>query len=64
MITRKYDRAAPNGTGPYKVGGNYAASLASGEIAHDKGYSAVLYLDSREKKYIDECGPAKFGIFI
>lgn len=60
MITRKYDRAAPNGTGPYKVGGNYAASLASGEIAHDKGYSAVLYLDSREKKYIDECGPANF----
>lgn len=60
MITRKYDRAAPNGTGPYKVGGNYAASLASGEIAHDKGYSAVLYLDSCEKKYIDECGPANF----
>ena len=60
MITRKYDRAAPNGTGPYKVGENYAASLASGEIAHDKGYSAVLYLDSREKKYIDECGPANF----
>jgi branched-chain amino acid aminotransferase len=60
MITRKYDRAAPNGTGPYKVGGNYAASLASGKIAKEKGYSAVLYLDSREKKYIDECGPANF----
>ena len=24
------------------------------------GYSAVLYLDSREKKFIDECGPANF----
>lgn len=60
MITREYDRAAPNGTGNIKVGGNYAASLRSGQIAHDKGYSAVLYLDSREKKYIDECGPANF----
>lgn len=60
MITRQYDRAAPNGTGHIKVGGNYAASLRSGSIAREKGYSAVLYLDSKEKKYIDECGPANF----
>lgn len=60
MITREYDRAAPNGTGNIKIGGNYAASLRSGKIAKEKGYSAVLYLDSKEKKYIDECGPANF----
>ena len=60
VILRKYDRAAPQGTGTIKVGGNYAASLVAGGIAHDKGYSAVLYLDSKEKKYIDECGPANF----
>jgi branched-chain amino acid aminotransferase len=59
-IYREYDRAAPLGTGTYKVGGNYAASLAAGEIAHAHGYSAVLYLDAKEKKYIDECGPANF----
>jgi branched-chain amino acid aminotransferase len=59
-ILRTYDRAAPQGTGTIKVGGNYAASLVAGEIAHKKGYSAVLYLDSKEKKYIDECGPANF----
>ena len=46
--------------GRYKVGGNYAASLVSGEKAHAMGYSAVLYLDAKEKKYIDECGPANF----
>lgn len=62
MISRKYDRAAPNGTGHIKVGGNYAASLVAGHLAHDKGYSSVLYLDSREKKYIDECGPANFFV--
>jgi branched-chain amino acid aminotransferase len=59
-ILRGYDRAAPLGTGTVKVGGNYAASLVAGEIAHSKGYSAVLYLDAKEKKYIDECGPANF----
>lgn len=60
VIMREYDRAAPLGTGTFKVGGNYAASLRSGEKAHEMGYSAVLYLDAREKKYIDECGPANF----
>lgn len=59
-ILRQYDRAAPLGTGTYKVGGNYAASLVAGEKAHETGYSAVLYLDAKEKKYIDECGPANF----
>jgi branched-chain amino acid aminotransferase len=60
VIYREYDRAAPLGTGTYKVGGNYAASLASGQRAHENGYSAVLYLDAKEKKYLDECGPANF----
>ncbi len=59
-IFREYDRAAPLGTGTYKIGGNYAASLVPGDKAHQMGYSAALYLDAREKKYIDECGPANF----
>ena len=60
VIYREYDRAAPLGTGKIKVGGNYAASMVSGQRAHQEGFSAVLYLDAREKKYIDECGPANF----
>ena len=60
MICRDYDRAATLGTGNIKVGGNYAASLASLEIAHNKGYSTALYLDAKEKIYLDECGPANF----
>lgn len=59
-IMREYDRVAPKGTGRWKVGGNYAASLTAGERAHEMGYSAVLYLDPQEKKYLDECGPANF----
>lgn len=60
VILRGYDRAAPLGTGTIKVGGNYAASLAPGHKAHEMGYSAVLFLDAKEKKYLDECGPANF----
>lgn len=60
VIIRQYDRSAPLGTGRYKIGGNYAASLAANKIAHDAGYASEFYLDAKEKKYIDECGAANF----
>ena len=60
VITRGYDRSAPLGTGCYKVGGNYAASLKANQWAHEQGYSCEFYLDAKEKKYIDECGAANF----
>ena len=59
-VDREQDRAAPRGTGDVKVGGNYAASLLSGENAHKLGYSNVMYLDAAEHKYIEECGAANF----
>ena len=60
VIIRDYDRSAPLGTGTYKVGGNYAASLKANHIAHQKGYACEFYLDAKEKKYMDECGAANF----
>jgi branched-chain amino acid aminotransferase len=60
VICRDHDRAAPMGTGHLKVGGNYAASMSSIADAHEKGYATAMYLDAKEKKYIDECGPANF----
>ena len=60
VITRAYDRSAPLGTGVYKVGGNYAASLRANQEAHEAGYACEFYLDAKEKKYIDECGAANF----
>lgn len=59
-ISRDHDRAAPLGTGQFKVGGNYAASLSASVEASQAGYSSVLFLDAKEKKYIDEAGPANF----
>jgi branched-chain amino acid aminotransferase len=60
LICRDVDRAAPLGTGIYKVGGNYAASMRAIIAARDGGYSNTIFLDAKEKKYIDECGPANF----
>lgn len=60
QIARDYDRAAPHGTGTFKVGGNYAASMQALRRGKEEGYSSVLFLDAKEKKYIDECGPANF----
>ncbi len=60
MIDRDHDRAAPRGTGHVKAGGNYASSLCSMQEAHKLGFPGVLYLDAKEKRYLDECGAANF----
>jgi branched-chain amino acid aminotransferase len=60
LICRDVDRAAPKGTGIFKVGGNYAASMRALIAAKQGGYASAIFLDAREKKYIDECGPANF----
>lgn len=60
QIVRDYDRAAPQGTGAIKVGGNYAGGLKPTERAKAEGYPAVLFLEAKENKYIDEAGPANF----
>lgn len=59
-VERSSDRAAPLGTGNVKVGGNYASSLTGIVKAHDAGYSSPMYLDAREKLYIEEIGAANF----
>lgn len=60
QIINDYDRAAPLGTGHIKVGGNYAGSLFAMERAKAEGYASVIFLEAKEKKYIDEAGPANF----
>ena len=60
VIARNHDRAAMYGTGRFKVGGNYAASLYALNIAHQQGYSAVLHLDPAEHMFIDEFNSSNF----
>ena len=52
----EYVRAAPGGTGAAKCGGNYAASLAAQGQAHKDGFDQVVWLDGRERKFIEEMG--------
>ena len=59
IVNRHVDRAAPLGTGQFKVGGNYAASFRATEAAHAKGYDC-LFLDAKYHRYIDECSAANF----
>jgi branched-chain amino acid aminotransferase len=60
LIAEDVDRAAPLGLGDVKVGGNYAAGIRGTMAARRQGFVDVLYLDAKEKKYIDECAPANF----
>ena len=55
-IEDDYVRAVKGGIGEAKTGGNYVASLAAQEKAHEEGYSQVLWLDGKERKYIEEVG--------
>lgn len=60
FIVSDYDRAAPNGTGGVKVGGNYAASLLPHQIAVEKQFADAIYLDPKTHTKIEEVGAANF----
>ena len=60
QLIRDFDRAAPQGTGSIKVGGNYAASLRAGQRAQKEGFATAIFADAKTKMYIDEAGPANF----
>jgi len=56
------DRAAPSGTGNYKIGANYAGGLLATRLAQELGANEALFLDAREKRYIDEAGSANIVV--
>lgn len=60
VIPGDFDRAAPKGSGSYKVGANYAATFRPYKIAHDQGYTELLFLDSKTRRFIDEFGSSNF----
>ena len=60
FVITDYDRAAPNGTGGVKVGGNYAASLLAHKEAVDAGFAECIYLDPATHTKIEEVGAANF----
>ena len=55
-VENEYIRSAMGGTGYAKIGGNYAAAMIAEQKAHDLGFDQVLWLDAKEKKYVEEIG--------
>jgi branched-chain amino acid aminotransferase len=55
-VSDHYNRAGPGGTGAAKCGGNYAASLLPQKEAIAEGCDQVIFLDTAEKRWIEELG--------
>ena len=55
LVTEKFHRATPGGTGAAKACGNYAASLRAQEFAKSKNCAQVLYLDTTNT-FLEEVG--------
>ncbi|POO03756.1 Branched-chain amino acid aminotransferase II [Trema orientale] len=53
-VEEEYDRASPGGAGGIKSITNYAPVLKAIAKAKSRGFSDVLYLDSVNKKYLEE----------
>jgi len=60
VICRDFDRAAPNGTGSYKLSANYAPSFRAYNRAHAAGYKEILFTDPLTHTRIDEFGSSNF----
>ncbi|GAB7359317.1 hypothetical protein MBLNU230_g5968t1 [Neophaeotheca triangularis] len=60
LILEDFDRAAPEGTGSAKIGGNYAPVLRHSDKARQEGFGITLHLDSRTRSEIDEFSTSGF----
>ncbi len=56
LVAERSARAFPGGTGDVKFAGNYAPGFLAEREAQDAGLGAVLWLDARERRYVEECG--------
>ena len=56
VIEEYFTRASKGGVGFAKAAGNYAATFYPTKQANSKGFQQVIWTDSNEHKYIEECG--------
>lgn len=54
LILEEFDRAAPEGAGAVKIGGNYGPVFRFSEKAKNEGFGITLHLDSKTRSEIDE----------
>jgi branched-chain amino acid aminotransferase len=63
-VSEEYVRSVRGGVGYCKAAGNYAASLYASKLAHEIGYTQVLWLDAIERKYVEEVGTSNIFFVI
>ena len=64
MVSDRYARAFPGGTGDVKPAGNYAGAMLADREAKEQGCQSVLWLDAEEHRYVEECGVMNvFAVF-
>jgi branched-chain amino acid aminotransferase len=56
LVCENYVRSAEGGTGAAKAAGNYGASLVASREAQALDCAQVLWLDARERRYVEEIG--------
>ncbi len=56
LAEETYVRAFPGGTGDAKTAGNYGGGLLAAKLAQAKGYHNVMWLDGKERRFIEESG--------
>lgn len=55
LVRDDFDRAAPRGTGGFKVAGNYAPDMLVSQGTHERGFDVSLFLDAKTQTMIEVC---------
>jgi hypothetical protein len=63
-VTTDYVQAFPGGAGNAKSAGNYAPALLAEAQARDRGFSGALWLDGRERRFVEEAVSAEIALLI
>ena len=56
VVSDRYVRAFPEGTGETKPAGNYGPAILADKEAAGIGFNSVMWLDALQRRYIEECG--------
>lgn len=56
LAEETYVRAFPGGTGDAKSAGNYGGGLLAAKLAQAKGFHNVMWLDGKDRKFVEESG--------
>ena len=56
LAEETYVRAFTGGTGDAKTAGNYGGGLLAAKLAQAKGYHNVMWLDGKDREFIEESG--------